>query len=180
MLCSLALWKTSGGHLSFPETSNLVLGHLIYGLLVGAIALFAASISDSAATAAIVTLAFTLGSWVLDFTLAGQPGLLEWIARLSLTQVLRPFEQGLLSVAFSPDFGTNGKLYVYFTNKAGNEVVWELHARNGAASVRPGHRQLLEIPDSEPNHNGGQLQFGPDGMLYVNDADVCRDARLDR
>src|SRR5437868_2501105 len=98
VLCSLVLWDVSGGHLSFPETSNLVLGHVFYGLLVGAIALFAASISDSAATAAVVTLAFTLGSWVLDFTLAGQPGLLEWIARLSLTQVLRPFEQGLLSV----------------------------------------------------------------------------------
>jgi glucose/arabinose dehydrogenase len=80
-------------------------------------------------------------------------------------------EQGLLSVAFAPDFVKSGKLYVYFTNKAGNEVVWELHARNGAASVRPGHRQLLEIPDSESNHNGGQLQFGPDGMLYVGDGD---------
>jgi glucose/arabinose dehydrogenase len=80
-------------------------------------------------------------------------------------------EQGLLSVAFSPDFVSNGKLYVYFTNKAGNEVVWELHARKGAASVRPGHRQLLEIPDTESNHNGGQLEFGPDGMLYIGDGD---------
>ncbi len=35
--------------------------------------------------------------------------------------------------------------------------IWELHARKGAASVRPGHRQLLEIPDTEANHNGGQL-----------------------
>ena len=74
-----------------------MLGHLLYGLLVGAIALFAASVTESAATAAIVALAFTIGSWVLDFTLAGRPGLLEWIARLSLTQVLRGFEQGLLS-----------------------------------------------------------------------------------
>ncbi len=80
-------------------------------------------------------------------------------------------EQGLLSVAFSPNFAGNGKLYVYFTNQAGNEVVWELHARKGAASVRPGHRQLLEIPDTESNHNGGQLQFGPDGMLYIGDGD---------
>ena len=98
VLSSLVIWKLSGGHLSVAETSNLVAGHLLYGLLVGAIALFAAAISQSSATAAILTLAFTIGSWVLDFTIAGQPGFLEWIARLSLTQVLRPFEQGLLSV----------------------------------------------------------------------------------
>jgi hypothetical protein len=96
-LSALAIWGMLGGHLSAPETLNLLFGHLLYGLLVGAIALFAASVSESAATAAIVTLAFTIGSWVLDFTVAGQPGLLAWIARLSLTQVLRTFEQGLLS-----------------------------------------------------------------------------------
>jgi ABC-2 type transport system permease protein len=94
---ALAIWAILGGHLNAAETANLVFGHLLYGLLVGAIALFAASISDSAATAAIITLAFTVGSWVLDFALAGQPGALEWISRLSLTQTLRSFEQGLLS-----------------------------------------------------------------------------------
>src|ERR1700716_2533940 len=97
-LSALVMWELLGGHLSAPETLNLICGHLLYGLLVGAIALFAASVSESAATAAIVTLAFTIGSWVLDFTVAGQPALLAWIARLSLTQVLRTFEQGLFSV----------------------------------------------------------------------------------
>src|SRR4051794_39581997 len=97
VLSAVALWRMLGGHLSGPETLNLLFGHLLYGLLVGTIALFAASVSESAATAAIVTLAFTIGSWVLDFTIAGHPGLLEWIAQLSLTQVLRTFEQGLLS-----------------------------------------------------------------------------------
>jgi len=96
-LSTLAIWEMLGGHLSPPETVNLVFGHLLYGLLVGAIALFAAAVSDGAATAAIVTLAFTIGSWVLDFALAGQPGMLGWIAQLSLTQTLRRFEQGLLS-----------------------------------------------------------------------------------
>ena len=89
----LIIWIVLGGHLYAPETLNLLLGHLLYGLLVGAIALFAAAISESAATAAIIALAFTIGSWVLDFGLAGQPGLLEWISRLSLTQTLRSFEQ---------------------------------------------------------------------------------------
>src|SRR5262249_49799595 len=73
---ALAIWLIVGGHLYLPETLDLLLGHLLYGLLVGAIALFSASISESSATAAIVTLAFTIGSWVLDFALAGQPGVL--------------------------------------------------------------------------------------------------------
>jgi len=97
-LSAIAMWKILGGHLSGPETTTLLFGHLLYGLLIGTIALFAASVSESAATAAIVTLAFTIGSWVLDFTVAGHPGILDWIARLSLTQVLRTFEQGLLSI----------------------------------------------------------------------------------
>jgi ABC-2 type transport system permease protein len=96
-LSTLALWKVLGGHLSAPETINLLGGHLLYGLLVGSIALFSAAISESAATAAIIALAFTIGSWVLDFALAGQPGVLGVISRLSLTQTLRSFEQGLLS-----------------------------------------------------------------------------------
>jgi ABC-2 type transport system permease protein len=102
---ALVMWGMLGGHLAAPETLNLLVGHLLYGLLVGAIAVFAASVSESTATAAIVTLAFTIGSWVLDFTVAGQPGLLAWIARLSLTQVLRTFEQGLLSVGLVVGIG---------------------------------------------------------------------------
>ena len=78
---------------------NLILGHMLYGLLVGSIALFAAAVSENAATAAIIALAFTIGSWVLDFTVAGRPGLLDWLSRLSLTQTLRTFEQGLLSAS---------------------------------------------------------------------------------
>ena len=94
---ALPLWLAFGGHLYLPETLDLVFGHVLYGVLIGAIALFSASICESAATAAIITLAFTIGSWVLDFALAGQPGPLGWISQLSLTQTLRPFEQGLLS-----------------------------------------------------------------------------------
>lgn len=98
-LSSLAIWLAIGGHLGAAETGNLLAGHLLYGLLIGSIALFAAAISESSATAAIITLAFTIGSWVLDFTAAGQPGLLGSLSSLSLTQTLRSFEQGLLSAA---------------------------------------------------------------------------------
>src|SRR5262245_21857806 len=98
-ITALAAWVALGGHVAAAETLNLALGHLLYGLLVGSIALFAAAVTDTSATAAIVALAFTIGSWVLDFTLAGRPGVLDWIARLSLTQILRSFEQGLFAPA---------------------------------------------------------------------------------
>ncbi|MGL3108847.1 ABC transporter permease [Bradyrhizobium sp. BR 1432] len=96
-LSALAVWAVLGGHLAAPETLNLILGHLLYGLLAGAIGLLAAVIADNSATAAIIALAVTIGSWVLDFTLAGRSGLSAWLVQLSLTQTLRPFEQGLLS-----------------------------------------------------------------------------------
>ncbi len=98
VLSAVVAWWMVGGHLSAAETLTLFFGHLLYGLIIGAVALFAASITESSATAAIVTLAFTVGSWVLDFTIAGRPGWLEWLASLSLTQVIRTFEQGLLSI----------------------------------------------------------------------------------
>ena len=96
-LSALVIWALLGGHLGASETANLLFGHSLYGLLVGAISLFAATISDSSATAAILALATTIGSWVLDFTLAGRSGFSAWVAQLSLTQTLRSFEQGLLS-----------------------------------------------------------------------------------
>ena len=99
VLSAIFAWRISGGHLGLAETANLIFGHALYGLLIGAVALFAASISEGSATAAIVTLAFTIGSWVLDFTVAGRPGVLEWLAQLSLTHVMRTFEQGLLSIS---------------------------------------------------------------------------------
>jgi ABC-type transport system involved in multi-copper enzyme maturation permease subunit len=96
-LSTLAIWLLLGGHLASPETLNLLFGHLLYGLLIGSIALFAATIAESSATAAIIALAATIGSWVLDFTLAGHSGLAAWLAQISLTQTLRGFEQGLFS-----------------------------------------------------------------------------------
>ena len=74
-LSAVVLWRILGGHLAPAETANLLFGHLAYGLLVGALApLFSASIPDSAATVAIVAHAVTIGSWVLDFTVAGSQG----------------------------------------------------------------------------------------------------------
>jgi glucose/arabinose dehydrogenase len=72
-------------------------------------------------------------------------------------------ERGLLGLTFSKD-GT--KLYVHYTNQDGDTRLDEYTMRGTAAD--PGsRRQLLAAPGLQPNHNGGQLTFGPDGKLYL-------------
>lgn len=81
-------------------------------------------------------------------------------------------EQGLLSVAFHPRYAANGLFYVNYTDRAGDTVV----ARY-AVSANPDRADaasalvVLTIAQPYPNHNGGQLQFGPDGTLYIGMGD---------
>src|SRR5262249_7177528 len=96
-LSTLLLWRLLRGALAPAGTPAPLPRPPLYCLLVGARALPGAPVTESAATAAIVALAVTIGSWVLDFTLAGRPGVLAWIALASLTQTLHEFEQGVLS-----------------------------------------------------------------------------------
>src|SRR6185295_15357389 len=74
-LLAIFLWAGAGGHVFIPELSNLLLGHFLRFLLATAVALAAASVCEGASSAAIVTLAFTLGTWALDFLAAGRGGL---------------------------------------------------------------------------------------------------------
>jgi hypothetical protein len=75
---------------------NLLLGHLLRGLLSGGLAVAAAALAESAASAAIITLAFTVGTWALDFVAAGRGGFVQQLASYTPTAALRSFEQGLL------------------------------------------------------------------------------------
>ena len=80
-------------------------------------------------------------------------------------------ERGLLSIAFSPRFGRDHLLYAYYTNRKGNIEVDSFRATSRRA--HPGsRRKVIVIPHpGESNHNGGQLQFGPDGDLYMGTGD---------
>lgn len=98
-LIAVALWKSYGGHLYAPETLNLLLGHLLRVALSGGVAVAAASIAESAASAAIATLGFTVGTWALDFIGAGRGGWTEVLAAYTPTAALRLFEQGLLRLS---------------------------------------------------------------------------------
>jgi glucose/arabinose dehydrogenase len=81
-------------------------------------------------------------------------------------------ERGLFSVAFHPDFSVNGLLYVNYTDLNGDTVVARYTVSIDPNVVDPATAAiLLNIPQPFANHNGGQLQFGPDGYLYVGMGD---------
>jgi ABC-type transport system involved in multi-copper enzyme maturation permease subunit len=98
-LVALLLWVSYGGHLHGAEVALLLGGHLLRGLVVIAVAFAAAAITESAASAAVVTLGLTLGSWALDFVAQVQGGLAQSLARFTPESTLRLFEQGELSAA---------------------------------------------------------------------------------
>jgi glucose/arabinose dehydrogenase len=79
-------------------------------------------------------------------------------------------ERGLLSLAFSPAYAKNHRFYVNYTDRNGDTRVVEFRSRKGKAVVSSA-RQILFVKQPYANHNGGQLQFGPDGLLYVGMGD---------
>ncbi len=81
-------------------------------------------------------------------------------------------EQGLLSVAFLPNYAKNRRLYVDYTDRNGDTRVVEYRANKARTHVRAGtRRQLFKVDQPYSNHNGGQLAFGPDGYLYIGMGD---------
>lgn len=78
-------------------------------------------------------------------------------------------EAGLLGIAFAPDYGESGLFYVYFNDRGGNlRLVEYRRSSEDPDRADPGTaRQLLFQIKFAPNHNGGMLQFGPGGKLYV-------------
>ena len=81
-------------------------------------------------------------------------------------------EQGLLSVAFHPNYAENGFFFVDYTDTNGDTVISRFQASSDANRADPGSETvLLRIRQPYQNHNGGQLAFGPDGYLYVGMGD---------
>ncbi|MFQ5435665.1 MAG: PQQ-dependent sugar dehydrogenase, partial [Anaerolineae bacterium] len=82
-------------------------------------------------------------------------------------------EQGLLSVAFHPAYGENGRFFINYTNTGGSTVIarYQVSPGNPNLADRDSERILLTIGQPYNNHNGGQIKFGPDGYLYVGMGD---------
>src|SRR5262249_2730465 len=82
-------------------------------------------------------------------------------------------ERGLLGIAFHPRYSENRFFFVDYTNTAGDTVIARFQASAGNPNAAdPASRvTLLTVTQPFPNHNGGQLQFGPDGYLYIGMGD---------
>jgi ABC-2 type transport system permease protein len=98
-LAAVLLWKLYGGWIAAPELLNLLLGHLLRVILAAGVAVAAAALANSAASAAIAALGFTVGTWVLEFVAAGRGGWLQKAASFTPTSALRVFEQGLFRLS---------------------------------------------------------------------------------
>ena len=123
------------------------------------------------------------GAWFIDAT-RSEPSRLYVVQKGGRVRVLvdgrvrsRPFldigglvesagpEQGLFSLAFHPRYGRNHRFYVAYTDNRGDLRVVEYRS-NGVRAVRR-LRQLLFVDEPYTRNAGGQLQFGPDGLLYA-------------
>ena len=79
-------------------------------------------------------------------------------------------ERGLLSIAFEPDYASSGRFVVFYTDRRGDVNVVEYRAEEGRALPATA-RRLLHVRKYSQRHHGGQLQYGPDGLLYASVGD---------
>jgi glucose/arabinose dehydrogenase len=81
-------------------------------------------------------------------------------------------EQGLLGLAFHPNFKSNGLFYIDYTRSNGDTVIARYkRSSKGNVADRSSAYPMLTIPQPYDNHNGGMLAFGPDGFLYIGMGD---------
>ncbi|PYS22695.1 MAG: glucose dehydrogenase, partial [Acidobacteria bacterium] len=89
------------------------------------------------------------------------------------SRVLSGGERGLLGLAFHPQFSTNRRFYVDYTRRSdGATIIAEYRVSTGNPNVADTTENiLLTIPQPYENHNGGMVEFGPDGFLYIGMGD---------
>lgn len=96
---------------------------------------------------------------------------------LTVSNIATSGERGLLSMAFHPDYESNGFFYVYYTSNRpdsiGNLEIarYKVDPGNSNLAIPNSRRVVLSIPHPAENHNGGELHFGPDGYLYLSTGD---------
>lgn len=156
---------------------------------LGALAVaIAASSGDSASAVRLVQLQAKFENPLVVTQAPGEPSKLYVADKIGRVYVLKsgrlraqPFldvsslitaggEQGLLGFAFDPGYAKNRRVYVAYTSNDGQNVVARFRS-NGTIAIPSSRTTLLSENDPYPNHNGGNLAFGPDGKLYTSIGD---------
>lgn len=91
---------------------------------------------------------------------------------LNLTSIISSGgERGLLGLAFHPDYATNGRFFVNYTNTSGHTVIARYEVSDDPDVADADGTILLTINQPFSNHNGGNIHFGPDGYLWISMGD---------
>ena len=88
-------------------------------------------------------------------------------------------EQGLLGVAFHPNYAENGQFFVSYIDKQGDSVIarYNVMADNPNQADHTSEVKLIQVDQPFEDHNGGNIMFGPDGYLYIAFGDGGRPAQ---
>ncbi len=102
--------------------------------------------------------------WTVDDGVIGAEPFLDVTDRLLSSSI----EQGLLGLAFHPDYAENRLFYAYWTDPAGDSRLARFVADSPAAADPDSEELVLAVDQPAERHNAGMLQFGPDGLLYLS------------
>jgi glucose/arabinose dehydrogenase len=102
----------------------------------------------------------------------GDAGYTTTLLDISDGDIVAGGEQGLLGLAFHPDFATNRHFFIYYTTDDANVIMRYTVSETDPDVADPASGMvLLSIPDFAANHNGGMIEFGSDGYLYIGTGD---------
>jgi glucose/arabinose dehydrogenase len=114
----------------------------------------------------LIVLEKTGKAWLLDNGAKSEDPFLDLTDAVSTSS-----EQGLLGMAFPEGFAENGRFYVDYTGPEGQTVISRFEVDESGAADRDSEQVVLEFAQPYGNHNGGMIEFGPDGMLYIGTGD---------
>ena len=107
--------------------------------------------------------------WIVDLA-TGERGPLPFLDIMANVS-RKGNEEGLLGLAFAPDFKTSGRFYINFTDKAHHTRIVRFTCPNKEVTDVNTAELLIDFKQDFENHNGGWIEFGPDGMLYIGNGD---------